>query len=82
MFYKAIVQAVLLFGSETWNITPLLINSLKGFHIGAVYHMISKHKPIRHPDGSYTYPDSPKVLEEAELYCISHYVEVQRQTIS
>jgi hypothetical protein len=82
MFYKATVQAILLFGSETWNITPSLIKSLEGFHIRAAYRMVSKHKPVRHPDGSYTYPHSAKVLEEAGLYCIAHYVEVRRQTIS
>ena len=82
MFYKATVQAILLFGSETWNITPSLIKSLEGFHIRAAYHMVSKHKPVRHPDGFYAYPDSLKVLEEAGLYCIAHYMEVRRQTIS
>ena len=31
-FYVAVVQAVLLFGSETWVMTPCLEKSLMGFH--------------------------------------------------
>ncbi len=32
-FYKAVVQAVLLFGSGSWNLTPALLTWLEGFHI-------------------------------------------------
>lgn len=32
MFYKAIVQAVLLYGSETWVITQPMMKALEGFH--------------------------------------------------
>ncbi len=31
VFYKAIVQAVLLFGSETWKLSPLSLKRLEGF---------------------------------------------------
>ncbi len=33
MFYKATVQAVLLFGAETWNLTETALKQLKGFPI-------------------------------------------------
>ena len=45
MFYKATVQAILLFGSETWNITTPMQNRLEGFHIRAAYRMVSTNKP-------------------------------------
>ena len=32
-FYLATVQAVLLFGSEGWNITPSAMAPLEGFHL-------------------------------------------------
>jgi hypothetical protein len=35
VFYKATVQAVLLFGSEMWKLSPLNLKSLEGFHIRA-----------------------------------------------
>ena len=35
MFYKATVQAILVFGSGTWNLSPLAIKCLEGFHLRA-----------------------------------------------
>ncbi len=32
-FYKAVVQAVLLYGSETWNLTKAVLAGLEGFHV-------------------------------------------------
>jgi hypothetical protein len=37
MFYKATVQAVLLYGSETWNLSPTSVKRLEGFHIHAAW---------------------------------------------
>ncbi len=31
-FYKAVVQAALLYGSETWNLTKAVLARLEGFH--------------------------------------------------
>ena len=38
-FYVVAVQAVILFGSETWVLNPWLEKSLKGFHHWAVWRM-------------------------------------------
>ena len=38
-FYKAIVQAVLLHGSKTWNLTQSALARLEGFHLQAAYKM-------------------------------------------
>ena len=32
MMYKVLVQAVLLYGSEIWLVTDLIMNVLEGFH--------------------------------------------------
>ena len=82
MFYKATVQAILLFGSETWNITTPMQNRLEGFHIRAAYRMVSTNKPQRMPGGEWRYPASAAVLKEAGLFSVTHYVEVRRQTIA
>jgi hypothetical protein len=42
-FYKAVVQAILLYGSETWNLTASALARLEGFHIRAVYKMAQEH---------------------------------------
>ena len=39
MFYKAIVQSVLLFGSETWCLSPTALESIEGFHVKAARRM-------------------------------------------
>ena len=52
-FYKALVQAVLLHGSETWVLSTAALASLEalveGFHICAAYRMAVRHKPRRGP---------------------------------
>jgi len=82
MFYKATVQAVLLFGSETWNITTTMMKRLDGFHMRAAWRMARVNKPRANPDGSWTYPQSALTLEEVALHPIAQYVEVRRQTIA
>jgi hypothetical protein len=39
MFYKATVQAVLLYGSEMWSLSPSSMKRLEGFHICAAWRM-------------------------------------------
>ena len=45
MVYKAMIQAVLLYGSESWNLTTVMMKKLEGFHIRAAYQMARTHKP-------------------------------------
>jgi hypothetical protein len=81
VFYIAIVQAVLLFGSETWKLSPLHLKSLEGFHIRAARHMAGK-MPIKNPDGTWTYPSSRDVLKAVRLQTINHYISACRETIA
>ena len=46
-FYKAVVQSILLYGSETWNLTKTALARLDEFHIRAAYRMAKRHKPRR-----------------------------------
>ena len=39
MFYKAVVQSVLLYGCETWIVTPAILRMLTGFQIRAAWRM-------------------------------------------
>jgi hypothetical protein len=81
MFYKVTVQAVLLYRSETWILSPSSMKRLEGFHIRAAWQMSSK-LPGRNKDGSWTYPRSEDVLKAVGLKSIAHYVYVGRQTIA
>jgi hypothetical protein len=81
VFYKATVQAVLLYGSETWNLSPSSVKHLEGFHIRATWRMTG-NRPKQDVDGSWTYPRSADVLNAAGLKTITHYMEVRRQTVA
>ncbi len=81
MFYKATVQVVLLYGSGTWNLYPMSVKQLEGFHIRATWRM-SGLQPEKKPDGSWLYPHSKDVLEAASLHTIAHYMDVCRQTVA
>jgi hypothetical protein len=61
VFYKATIQAVLLFGSETWNLGPLGMACLEGFHLRAAWQM-SGTWPWKRPDSMWKYPNLEKVL--------------------
>ncbi len=81
VFYKATVQAVLLFGSETWKLSPSSLKSLEGFHVRAVRCMAGK-MPTRNPDETWTYPSSRDVLKAVGLWTIGHYLGVCWDTIA
>ena len=49
MFYKAIVQSVLLYGIETWVLSTASLARLEGFHLRAAYWIAKKHVPWRGP---------------------------------
>ncbi len=81
MFYKATVQAVLLYKSETWTLSPTRVTQLEGFHIRAAWQM-SGLQPEKKPNGSWSYPCLKDVLEAAGLHTIAHYMDVRRQTVA
>jgi hypothetical protein len=80
IFYKATVQLILLFGSETWNLSPKSLKCLKGFHLWGDWCMAGK-RPMKLQDGTWKYPNSTAVLDEVRLKTIARYIGVQRQHI-
>jgi hypothetical protein len=81
VFYKAIVQSILLFGSKTWNLSPVSLKRLEGFHIRAAWCMAGK-RPQKLPDSMWTYPNLAAVLDKVGLKIIAHYIDVHRQHIA
>eukprot|EP00957_Ditylum_brightwellii_P172659 13143295-Ditylum_brightwellii.AAC.1 len=75
-FYRATVQAVLLYSSESWNITPTTMRMLEGFHVKAAWQMANVDRLERQPDGTWVYPATEDVLEEVGLQTVQHYNEV------
>jgi hypothetical protein len=77
-FYLAIVQAQLLYGSETWVISKRAVKRLESFHNRCARTIA--HRPIRRlPDGTWEYPPTEEVLNMCGLSNISTYI-AQRKT--
>ncbi len=81
-FYKAVVQAILLYGSKTWNLTASALARLEGFHIRVGYKMVQEHQPRRGANHAWTYPRLADVLEECGMRTIAEYICKQRDTIA
>jgi hypothetical protein len=81
IFYEATMQSILLFGSETWNLSPSSLKLLEGFHIRATWRFAGK-RPMKLPDGTWTYPNLAQVLEDVGLKTVAHYIAVCWQHIA
>jgi hypothetical protein len=80
-FYKAVVQSVLLYGSETWTLTRQSISALEGFH-NQIARKIAKQ--TIHPDpntGEWVYPPAETARTTAGLFPIQHYIRTRRAYI-
>jgi hypothetical protein len=64
-FYKAIVQSVLLYGSETWVISAANMRKLASFHPHGCARFISNRHIQPDDEGTWTYPSNESVLEDA-----------------
>jgi hypothetical protein len=81
-FYKTVVQAVLLYGSKTWNLTKAVLAWQEGFHVQAAYRMAQVHRPKWVAGNRWVYPKTSDVLEECGMETIQHYIQKCRLTIA
>jgi hypothetical protein len=84
-FYKAVIQAVLLYGSKTWNLTNLtkaVLARLEGFHVQAVYRMAQVHRPKQVAGNRWVYPKMSDILGECGMDTIQHYIQKHWSTIA
>ena len=80
-FYKAIVQAILLYGSETWVPADRMLKLLNSFHHKCARHIAQD--PIRlQPDGTWHTPRSHLVLEQCGLHSMADYIQRRKDTIT
>jgi hypothetical protein len=76
LFYKATIQTVLLYGSETWVMTGEILQMLTSFHHG-IAQRLTGHYP--HPvsdtdDDDWIYPSINKTLRLAGLFTMEEYL--------
>ena len=82
LFYMAVIQSVLLFGSEAWCLNKTILKELEGFHITAAYRMAKVHRPRKDGNGEWKYPRSEDVLDEVGLLTIEEYIEKRRNKVA
>ena len=73
------VQAVILFGSKTWVLTPWLEKPLKGFHPWAVRQMAGM-LPIIQRDGTWVYTPIGEALKMMGIDEIGVYITRHQNT--
>jgi len=83
MFFKAVIQAVLLYGSESWVLTRSALRCLEGFVYQAACRMARQHRKGKDQrTGEYIYPAREDVYEEVGLYTVEEYINRRRQTVA
>ena len=80
-FFKAVVQALLLFGSETWVVTPRTDKALDRFQAQVARRLMGRLL-WRTPDGRRTYTSSATAREEAGLLTMEEYIRRRQNTVA
>ena len=78
-FYKAVVQSVLLYGSETWVWTQSMLLTLRGFH-HKVARRLTGRSAYRY-NGGWVYPPIGEALEAAGLLTIEEHITRRRNRL-
>ena len=81
MFYKAVVQVVLLYGAETWSITPPMLQALRGFHHRVACQLTGKVGRYLPREDRWYYPPIEEALEEAGLFRMEVYINRRQNTM-
>ena len=79
-FYLTVVQAVLLYGADSWTVKKKDLLKLRSFHRRATRYMTGKH--IRKKgEEEWDYPDHEILLKKCRLFPIDVYLERRRGTL-
>jgi hypothetical protein len=78
--YLAVVQAVLLYGADSWAVSDRNLRKLRTFHHRAIRYMTGQHIRKR-DDGVWEYPDHSELQRLCKLFPIETYLERRRGTL-
>ena len=77
----AVIQAVLLYGSETWVTTPCIEKYLGGFHHRVVCRLMGR-QPLRVIDGRWRYFLTEEAMKEVGFQEVDKYVSLFHNTFT
>ena len=80
-FFKAVVQQVLLFGAETWVVTPKMERAVSGFLHGAARRLTGR-QARRGKNGDWYYPSLEGAIREAGLTDIRKSIANRQNTVA
>ena len=80
LFFNSVVQQVLLFGSETWVVTPRMERALISFIHGAAIR-ITGRQPRRGRDGKWFYPSLEGAMKESGFQEIRTSINNRQNTV-
>ena len=81
MFYREVVQAVLLFGTDNWVLLAEISRKLKGVHVGFLRH-VTGQKANWQRDGTWRSASAAGVQMEAGTKTLETYIDKQQETVS
>ena len=74
IFYREVVRAVLLFGSETWFLSEAISQDLEGVHVGFLRQITGK-RVVRQRDETWRSVTSEKFLKKAVTHPLGAYID-------
>ena len=77
--YLAVVQSVIMYGSETWGMTPHIDRMLDGFH--RLAYRLPEKQPWQGRDGVWKYPPLEDAMAEAGLQEVENDVSCLKNTV-
>ena len=81
IYYKVIIQTILVYGSESWVINEKVRNKFRTFH-NRCARFITGRFITKQDDGSWLFPDTKTTLQQAFLLPIDDYITKRRETVS
>ena len=80
-FYRAVVQAVLLFGAEPWMLLAAMLKNIEGVHIGLLQQVMGM-KSLTIEEETWTKEGTDRVLQTAGNKPLREYIEKRQVTVS
>ena len=80
-FYRAVVQAVLLFVAETWVLSEAMLNKLEGVHVGLLRQVMGM-KARSLGDKTWTKEGTGRVLQAAGTKSLREYIDKRQATVA
>ena len=81
LFLKAAIQAIMLFGSETWVVTPCMSKALEGFQTQLARRLMGQI-PQRTIYGMWRYTSMAVAREAAGFLKMEEYVRRRQNTVA